>query len=137
MTWCLLIFVANIQTPGLCGSRLDEGYLPPDFCERKNEKKLQTFLQGAQKQKYCITAVLQVGRTNGLTTLKGQKYRFPRLTASGIHRSKPVCREWSEIQIRFLPTGQLRNQLPCNRTQRHTEHGMLCDHDQIVKLLHP
>jgi hypothetical protein len=61
----------------LGGLRLDEGYLPSDFCDTKNEKKLQTFMQGALKQKYCVTAVLQARETNGLTTLKGQKYRFP------------------------------------------------------------
>jgi len=70
MTWYLLIFY-QYSNAGLGGLRLDEGYLPPDFCERKNEKKLQTFMQGMQKQKYCVTAVLQVRETNGLTILKG------------------------------------------------------------------
>ena len=40
----LLISVTSIQTPGLCRSRLDEGYLLSPLCETKNEQKLQTFL---------------------------------------------------------------------------------------------
>jgi hypothetical protein len=64
-------FYDQYSNARLGGLRLDEGYLPSDFCDTKNEKKLQTLMQGTQKQKYCVTAVLQAHETNGLTTLKG------------------------------------------------------------------
>jgi hypothetical protein len=38
---------------------LGKGYLSPTLYERKNNEKLQTFLLGVSKQKYCVTVVLQ------------------------------------------------------------------------------
>jgi hypothetical protein len=73
MTCYLLIFVTNIQTPGLYESRLGEGYLLSLHCESKTAQKLQTLLLGGGDTKVRPYSGTESRTVNALTDLKGRE----------------------------------------------------------------